>query len=176
MTEEWRPIEGFEGYYSVSSIGRVRSESRVVSDGRGGLRAYKSRYMKTPVDQDGYQKVTLCRDGGRKNGMVHKLVAHAFHGPRPSPGHEVCHGDGKRTNNAEGNLRWGTFKENQADRVQHGTDPAGERNPSARLTSAQARLIGKLKGQFSTRELARMFAVSRHTIAGIFNSRKWATA
>ena len=33
MIEEWRPIPGFEGYYSVSDLGCVRSERRVVKHG-----------------------------------------------------------------------------------------------------------------------------------------------
>ena len=29
--EEWRPVVGFEGYYSVSDLGRVRNEARGVN-------------------------------------------------------------------------------------------------------------------------------------------------
>lgn len=30
MTEEWRDIPGYRGYYQVSSLGRVRSVDRTI--------------------------------------------------------------------------------------------------------------------------------------------------
>ncbi len=50
---------------------------------------------------------------------VHTLVCEAFHGPRPTPKHQVAHGDGDRLNNRASNLRWATPKENGADRIRH---------------------------------------------------------
>lgn len=34
MTEEWRPIKGYEGLYEVSSLGRVKSLNYVRSQRR----------------------------------------------------------------------------------------------------------------------------------------------
>ena len=33
--EEWRDIEGFEGYFQVSNMGRVRSLDRTITDSNG---------------------------------------------------------------------------------------------------------------------------------------------
>ena len=34
MEEEWKDIDGYEGYYQVSNFGRVRSLDRYVKDTR----------------------------------------------------------------------------------------------------------------------------------------------
>ena len=58
---------------------------------------------------------TLNRHSGylQINGhVVHRIVATAFHGPRPSPDHVVDHIDTNRQNNRADNLRWVTRLEN----------------------------------------------------------------
>lgn len=118
--EQWRPIPDWEGYYSASNLGRVRSEPRVIRNslGRdwpvpGGIR--KARTER----QSGYQVVTLARSGGRIHYRVHRLVLTAFCGPRPA-GLEGRHLDGDPSNNALSNLIWGTPRENMRDVVRHG--------------------------------------------------------
>jgi hypothetical protein len=49
------------------------------------------------------------------------LVAETFHGPRPFPKAEVCHGVGGKWCDRADNLRWGTRAENLADRRRDGT-------------------------------------------------------
>ena len=45
--EEWRDILGFEEYYQISSLGRVKSKDRCVFDLNGNfLRRNKGRLMK----------------------------------------------------------------------------------------------------------------------------------
>jgi hypothetical protein len=58
---------------------------------------------------------TLNRHSGyfEVNGhVVHRIVATAFHGPGPTPGHVVDHIDTNRLNNRADNLRWVTRLEN----------------------------------------------------------------
>ena len=83
MIENWRPIEGFEGY-SVSDAGRVRSERRfVIHDrGRGGERLIKERILR-PTLSGKYWTVSLTRDGAKHTRNVAHLVVAAFIGPRP---------------------------------------------------------------------------------------------
>jgi NUMOD4 motif-containing protein/HNH endonuclease len=174
MTEEWRPVIDFDGFYSVSSLGRVRSEDRVIVMRNGVRQPRRGMVLKTPPNQDGYPKVSLCRDGRRKDGLVHQMVLAAFVGLRPTPKHEGCHNDGVPTNNRWDNLRWDTMANNQRDRLQHGTHTRGERCGTSRFTAAQVRLIRSLKGKFTNLELAQVFGCSKSGIGLIQCGRSWA--
>ncbi|WP_369497494.1 HNH endonuclease signature motif containing protein [Nocardia otitidiscaviarum] len=68
-------------------------------------------------DRPPYDQVYLRGIGVR---YVHRLVAEAFYGPRPS-GFDTRHLDGDTRNNAASNLAYGTRSRNQLDSVQHGT-------------------------------------------------------
>ncbi len=106
-TEIWKPIQGYNSHYEISSFGRVRSSAR-------GLNA---RLLKPGVASNGYPTVAL----GRKNTRtLHSLVAEAFLGPRPE-GQEVRHIDGNRRNPAAANLCYGTRTQNIYDAIAHGT-------------------------------------------------------
>lgn len=108
---EWRPVVGWEGYYSVSSDGRVRSEDRTIDCGLGRMVEYKSREKKTHIDNNGYPSVALCKNRISYASRVHTLVANAFIGKRPE-GNQVDHIDGNKTNNNVSNLRYVSPRDN----------------------------------------------------------------
>lgn len=148
MTEEWRTIEGYEGRYEVSNMGRVRSLDRLIEahNERMGWhkRFWKGRILKSSCACNRYPSIGLLNeDGERRTREIHRLVAEAFLGPPPSAEHEVAHGDGDKTNNQVSNLRWATRKENLADRELHGTSQHGENGPRAILTDDLVRQIRK---------------------------------
>ena len=72
--EIWKDIEGYEGLYQVSDLGRVRSLDREDAQGR----RWKGRMLSSKLRKNGYREVILCRDGKRKYMLVHRLVAEAF--------------------------------------------------------------------------------------------------
>lgn len=113
--EEWRPVVGWEGFYDVSSLGRVRSLPRRLIDGR----RIKGRVLRQHLAARGYRHVTLSADGRNRPVAVHILVATAFAGA-PKPGQEVRHLDDHRLNNVASNLVWGTRAENIRDRRTNG--------------------------------------------------------
>lgn len=126
MTEEvWKPVVGYERYYEVSSLGRVRSLPREVTQRNGVVRKSPLRMRKTPLS-DGYPQVSLMVDGRMKVTKVHRLVAEAFLGPRP-PGQQVRHLNGDATDPRLVNLRYGTQSENSRDSLRHGTHPTGSK-------------------------------------------------
>lgn len=118
MTEEWRPVVGWEGWYSVSDAGRVRSEERQARTVRG-VWTYKSR-IRTPVHgRLGHQSVVLSKPGKSQSWLIHRLVLTAFVGPCPE-GMESLHWDDDPSNNRLSNLRWGTRSDNLRDMVRNG--------------------------------------------------------
>lgn len=123
--EEWRPILGYEGYYEVSDLGRVRSLDRLVPSGGGRSRQAKGRVLSI-YSGDHYSKVRLKVDGAGCTKNVHTLVAEAFIGSRPD-GMEVCHNNGDSHDNRLANLRYDTHSANQLEQLIHGTHALGSR-------------------------------------------------
>jgi hypothetical protein len=118
--ELWAPVSGYEGMYSVSSHGRVRSEARTVIDSLGRPQRFAERILSPYPDTSGYHLVSLLNRCKRSRGAVHRLVARAFLADRP-PGAQVDHIDGDRTNNRLINLRWVTPAENSQRQLPHAT-------------------------------------------------------
>ena len=172
--EEWRPILGYEEYYSVSDFGRVRSEERAVwrrTPGREHWLTVPERILKATANQGGRMLVGLYRDGEVTCVQVHRLVLQAFVGPCPE-GMEGCHNDGDPLNNHLPNLRWDTHASNQQDMVKHGTRLRGERHPNHKLNRDQVRAI-RADARTPT-SIAADYGVNPATVRDIKARRSWA--
>lgn len=106
--EVWKPVKGFEGYYEVSDLGRVRSIDRVIYDNvRKCNRLLKGRLLVQRDNGHGYKGVMFCKDHKLYNKYVHILVAETFlENPLKLP--TVNHKDEDKENNAVTNLEWCT--------------------------------------------------------------------
>ena len=113
IMEIWKDIEGYEGLYQVSNIGRVKSMNRIVNN-NGGIDYREERVLKQDIDRGGYKQIHLCKDGKRRTLKVHRLVAKAF--PEICgewfEGCEIDHIDGVKDNNKATNLKICTKSEN----------------------------------------------------------------
>lgn len=114
--EEWRPVPGYEGLYSVSNKGRVKSLSRTVSKNTSFRHETADKIMRSSKLRSGYLFVHLTKDGKTKMFPIHRLVAIAFI-PNKLELPEVNHKDENKTNNCVENLEWCTKKYN----VNYGT-------------------------------------------------------
>ena len=112
MNEEiWRPIEGYEGLYEVSSYGRVRSLDRYIKNGHSSYRLHKGKVISLLKGEYGYIQVNLYYNGKNYKKYVHRLVAQAFI-PNPNNLPQVNHLDEDKTNNRVENLEWCDAKYN----------------------------------------------------------------
>lgn len=169
--ERWLPITGYEGYYSISSMGRIRSEDRTIQHQRTGTRFISGKILKTGLNPKGYKMIVLSMKGTRETKMIHNMVAEAFISPRPD-GAVVCHGPGGQLDNRVENLYYATQEQNNGpDKHRDGTALIGERNHMTRLTGKDVAAIrlSNAKGV----ELAALYGVSEQCISDIRNYRSW---
>ena len=106
MTEIWKSIPGFEGYYEVSNLGRVKSLDRKMISQKGTLFLKPGRIRKlVPNYATGYLTVILCGKNMKKTMPVHRLVALAF---LENPQHCECvnHKNEDKHDNMVDNLEW----------------------------------------------------------------------
>lgn len=107
MEEIWKDIEGYEGLYQISNLGRVKSLKRTDSLGR----LKKERINKPDLSTAGYPMITLYKNGKRSRKLIHRLIAIAFI-PNPNNYPVVNHKDENPKNYSINNLEWCTYRYN----------------------------------------------------------------
>ena len=120
MEEIFKDIVGFEGYYEVSNLGRIKS-----------LWFGKERILKPAKNSNGYLFVNLCKDKEKHKKLVHRLVTQAFI-PNPENKKEVDHINTIKDDNRVYNLRWASKSENQNNPLtlkHYSNAKKGEKNP-----------------------------------------------
>ena len=95
--ELWKEIPGFNGFYLVSSYGRIYSN--------------KSNNFLKAYEKNSYIYVSFRHDGKGHHKRLNRLVANAFI-PNPKQKPQVNHEKGNKYDNSVGNLSWVTAKEN----------------------------------------------------------------
>lgn len=119
--ERWLPVPGWEGFYEVSDLGRVRSIDRVIIRSNGHRVPLKGVVLSPESSSTRYLAVHLSGGGRHTVKRVHVLVAAAFIGPRPA-GLLICHNDDDGHNNRAANLRYDTNRNNMLDAVALGAN------------------------------------------------------
>lgn len=112
MSEIWKDIPGYVGFYQISNLGNVRSLKRKVNNSGNGTQRETKEMLMNPWDNgNGYLVVSLQKNHKRKNHYVHRLVACAYVNNPDNLGF-VNHLDFNKHNNAASNLEWCTQREN----------------------------------------------------------------
>jgi len=111
--EIWKEIKGYEGSYEISSLGRIKSLSRVILNRGKYPSVTKEIILNQGKDSEGYLLVSLYLNGLKKSKKVHQLMAIAFLNHVPN-GHSlvVNHKDFNRLNNNKDNLEIVTTRVN----------------------------------------------------------------
>ena len=164
MTEVIKEIKGFEGRYTISNLGIVRS-------------LLTNKVMKPYITKAGYARVNLryakCRD--YKSLLVHRLVAMNFI-PNPNKYLEINHKDCNRLNNRIDNLEWCDRFYNIKYAFHYGkASNKGIRNPNAKLNEDDVIAIRAMAntGKFFNTQLGKLFKVASTTIDAIVKGETW---
>jgi len=99
--EQWKAIQGYEGRYEVSNLGRVRSLDLVLSNGH----FYRGQIISPRKNNGGYMLVNLSRSNKVRTFSLHRLVANAFIA-NVSNCKQVNHINEDKTDNRAVNLEW----------------------------------------------------------------------
>lgn len=114
MKEIWKPLKGYEGYYEISNLGKVKSIKRYKKN-KSKLQIVEEKILSLYTNpKNGYVYVYLCKDGKYKNVRLHRLVAENFIDNKNNYP-QVNHIDGDKTNNVVSNLEWCTASYNIKD-------------------------------------------------------------
>jgi hypothetical protein len=97
MQEEWKDIEGYEGIYLISNLGRCRNIKN------GNLMKVNNSFK--------YPRYALSNNGKTEKLYIHRLVAKAFI-PNPMNFDTVNHIDENHFHNSPDNLEWCSNIEN----------------------------------------------------------------
>lgn len=165
IPEEWRFVVGYELFYRVSSLGKIYS-------------SFSNFILKPKLDRYGYHTVSITTRNytGKRNFpiTVHTLVCLAFHGPKPTPTHQVNHKDGVKTNNAASNLEWATPEENIRHAIAMGLMPniglrfgnhgSGSYNRNAKLTQEDVKAIRAMPPSITHNSIGEIYGVDESVI------------
>jgi len=191
-----RDIPGYESLYAITEDGQVWSYPKPPRNPSGmwmrqQLIVNKYRRLKS---HSSFQ-VSLCRKGGAKRFLVHRLVALAYI-PNPDGKPDINHKDGNPLNNYVSNLEWCTKFENMQHAMQNGlldihsgrqdeTRRANGRKTGAlngmrhrrMFTMKQAERIRELHREGKSRHgIASMMGCSDKTIGNIVNGQSYMVA
>jgi len=173
--EIWKDIAGFEGYYQISNLGRVKSLKRYHKN--------SDSIMSCPKDGSGYHTANLNKSGNskrygvhtvkRRTIRVHRLVASMF---LENKNNLACvnHKDGNKLNNHVDNLEWASKLENETHALKTGL--LDKRDCSRKLNEKQVRVIKWLKiinPKRSDKEIGKFFNVSGFAITDILKGKTW---
>lgn len=119
MQEIWKDIEGYEGIYRVSNLGRIYSY-------------HSNKILKQRVHND-YLYINLSKESSRKTFRAHRLVAKAFvFNSNPSKNKIINHINCIKTDNRAENLEWCTPKENIQHAIKNNLR-SGKRQKSSKI-------------------------------------------
>ena len=181
QNEVWKDIDGFDSKYSISNLGRVRINYRVIKNQFGYREIRKvEKYMKPCLDKRGYYTVNLRSEGKNLHTWLHRLIAKAFIlNPKDLP--EINHKNGITGDYRIENLEWIDRKGN----IKHAWDNGlcknsvhiGEKHPRCKITEEIVLEIRKSVNDFKDNtikySLADKYKVNITTVNDILRRRSW---
>lgn len=172
MEEVWKDIEGYEGLYQVSNLGRVKSLEKIVLN-KGSKILKPEIILKTGFSRDGYPLTTISKNNKTRTFRINRLVAQAFI-PNPENKDTVNHKNGIKTDNRVENLEWNTRSENVLHAYKYGLKISvkGEKHYASKITEKDALDIKYNKG-LSAKDAAKTYGITLSMVFQIRRGVKW---
>jgi hypothetical protein len=174
MKEIWKDIPGYENYYQVSNIGRIKGIKRkLFKNTKLGFimpAILEEKYLSSTLTKQGYHRVCLCVKSMPRKYFVHYLVMMSFVGLRPKGAH-VNHKNGITWDNRLENLEYATPDEN----IRHYFDHLREKKSpfkvlkESEVFEIREMLLKKITGV----DIAKKFNVHKSAIYNIKNKKTW---
>ena len=149
--------------------------SRCAMGAAAKTKRYTNWRLNKPVMPTSKRNPYIVHTVGRGNvHCLHMLLTETFFGKRPD-GMCVRHIDGNPLNNSLFNLAYGTQKENQQDRVEHGSAIRGVDCHMTKLSEWDVRLVREMAASgISQVDISNKLGLDRRHVNDLVHGKKWA--
>lgn len=173
MMEIWKDISGYEGFYQVSNLGRIKALPRDRRNQHGSW--VSPEKILSPGDSNGYPVVCLTVNKIVRGFLVHRLVAiHFIYNSADK--REVNHIDGDKRNNTSSNLEWCTPAENARHAALTGLlrPRIGSQNGTSKLTESDiVKIIRMHQDGRTSLEIMKVFDICQSNVSAITSRKSW---
>jgi hypothetical protein len=171
--EIWKDIEGYEGLYQVSNLGRVISLERKEKSGKL-FRKRNQKILKLESDKRGYQRILLYKNNVTKKYLVHRLVCLSFLKNHENK-KQINHINGVKYDNRLENLEWCNQSENQIHAYKKGLQKPiiGEDCVYSKINECIAIKIKYSYKDLYLKDIAKKYNIALSTICDIRKGRTW---
>lgn len=108
-----------------------------------------------------------------KQGIASRLMCIMVHGRPRTRKHEAAHSCGRRPCINPNHISWKTRRQNQRDRLIHGTAQRGEASPLAKLTASEVKKIRRLATSKTATAISKIYNISRWHVVRIVRGERW---
>jgi hypothetical protein len=156
--EVWKYIKGYEGLYQISNLGQIKNN--------------KGKYSIIGIDNCGYYRLNLKKNGKQKTHRVHRLLALVFiENTYNKP--FINHIDGNKLNNSLDNLEWCTAKENIIHAVQNKLRIALKKENHGRAILDTEKVALIRSNQISLSYALKVYGISKTQYYRVKNGEGW---
>lgn len=128
--------------------------------------------LEWPYNQHSSYGYGHVRVQGKQMG-AHIYMCELANGPKPDWAEVAAHSCGNGYCLNPHHLRWATEKQNQWDRLRHGTHNRGARHGAAKITESQARRARELFKRLTAKEVSALTGVSVGSVYNITSGHTW---